>query len=116
MLQLAGRPRPRRRHRWVARSRDTARFGARAGPHVSSVPCAHSSGVRGRALDERAPGSLAGSVAVVTGAGRGLGRGFAIALGAAGAAVGLVGRSHPELEAAAAQIRQTGGTALALPG
>ena len=38
------------------------------------------------------PGLLAGQVAVVTGATRGLGRAIAIRLAAEGAAVGVVGR------------------------
>jgi NAD(P)-dependent dehydrogenase (short-subunit alcohol dehydrogenase family) len=49
-------------------------------------------------------GSLAGRHALVTGAGRGIGRGAAIALAEAGAAVTLVARSRHELEAVAAQI------------
>jgi NAD(P)-dependent dehydrogenase (short-subunit alcohol dehydrogenase family) len=49
-------------------------------------------------------GRLDGRRALVTGAGRGLGRGAAIALGQAGAAVTLVARSRGELEAVAAEI------------
>jgi NAD(P)-dependent dehydrogenase (short-subunit alcohol dehydrogenase family) len=48
--------------------------------------------------------TLGGRVAVVTGAGRGLGRGAADALAAAGATVLLVARTGSEVEAAAAEI------------
>ncbi|MET8542904.1 SDR family oxidoreductase [Kitasatospora sp. NPDC004799] len=42
-------------------------------------------------------GSLAGQVALITGAGRGIGRELAIGLAAEGMAVGLVGRTHETL-------------------
>jgi NAD(P)-dependent dehydrogenase (short-subunit alcohol dehydrogenase family) len=54
---------------------------------------------------------LDGKTAMVTGAGRGLGRACAFALAAAGAEVVLVSRTHSELEAVAALIHQEGGTA-----
>jgi NAD(P)-dependent dehydrogenase (short-subunit alcohol dehydrogenase family) len=54
---------------------------------------------------------LDGLVGVVTGAGRGLGRGCAIALADAGADVVLVARTQSELEALAAEIRSKGGKA-----
>ncbi len=60
-------------------------------------------------------GSLAGRVALVTGAGRGLGRAIAEALGGAGAPVALVARSAEQLEQAAAALTAAGGQALALP-
>jgi NAD(P)-dependent dehydrogenase (short-subunit alcohol dehydrogenase family) len=53
--------------------------------------------------------SLMGQVAIVTGAGRGLGREFARALSAAGAAVGLIARSQSELAESAASIQAAGG-------
>ena len=54
---------------------------------------------------------LDGRVALVTGAGRGLGEGIAKFLAAAGAEVVLVARTQSELEAVAADIRATGGQA-----
>jgi NAD(P)-dependent dehydrogenase (short-subunit alcohol dehydrogenase family) len=57
---------------------------------------------------------VTGGVAVVTGAGRGVGRVVAGGLARAGMAVALVARSADELEAAEAEIRSAGGTALAL--
>jgi NAD(P)-dependent dehydrogenase (short-subunit alcohol dehydrogenase family) len=54
---------------------------------------------------------LEGRHALVTGAGRGLGRGAALALAAAGAAVTLVARSKAELVAVAAEIEAAGGRA-----
>jgi NAD(P)-dependent dehydrogenase (short-subunit alcohol dehydrogenase family) len=55
---------------------------------------------------------LRGASALVTGAGRGIGRAIAIALGAQGAAVTLVARTAQELEAAAEEVRRAGGRAL----
>jgi 3-oxoacyl-[acyl-carrier protein] reductase len=53
------------------------------------------------------------AVALVTGANRGLGRHLALGLGRAGFAVGLLGRSRPELEKVAAQLRAADSTAKA---
>jgi NAD(P)-dependent dehydrogenase (short-subunit alcohol dehydrogenase family) len=50
-------------------------------------------------------------VALVTGAGRGIGRHLALGLGRAGLSVGLLGRSAGPLEEVAAQLREAGGTA-----
>jgi NAD(P)-dependent dehydrogenase (short-subunit alcohol dehydrogenase family) len=54
-------------------------------------------------------------VALVTGAGSGVGKSAALALGEAGFAVALVGRRKEPLEAVAEQIRKFGGKALAAP-
>lgn len=58
---------------------------------------------------------LAGQVALVTGAGRGIGRAISLALGAAGAYVVAAARSQPEIEAVAQEISAAGGQAIALP-
>jgi NADP-dependent 3-hydroxy acid dehydrogenase YdfG len=58
---------------------------------------------------------LAGQVAVVTGAGRGIGRAVAGALARAGAAVALAARSAVEIEVVGREIGQAGGRALAVP-
>jgi NAD(P)-dependent dehydrogenase (short-subunit alcohol dehydrogenase family) len=57
----------------------------------------------------RGAGELAGSVALVTGGGRGLGRVLARALAEAGAAVGLVARSSDQLAQSLALIKEAGG-------
>ncbi len=60
-------------------------------------------------------GPLSGKVAVVTGAGRGIGRAIALAYGAAGAAVCCAARTESEIAETARLITQAGGRALAVP-
>ena len=60
-------------------------------------------------------GDLTGRVAIVTGAGSGVGRAVAVALAEAGAAPALLGRSRQPLEETAALVAAAGGTALVVP-
>jgi 3-oxoacyl-[acyl-carrier protein] reductase len=56
--------------------------------------------------------SAAGNVAIVTGAGRGIGREIALALSADGVLVGLLGRDRQRLQAAHDEVVAAGGRAL----
>jgi len=55
---------------------------------------------------------LAGTVAIVTGAGRGIGRATALALARRGVLVVLVARTQPEIESVAGEAEAAGSTAL----
>lgn len=67
------------------------------------------------AVISHSPG-IADRVALVTGAGSGIGRASAVRLAAAGARVALLGRTPDEIEKVAAAIEETGGQALVLVG
>lgn len=58
--------------------------------------------------------NLSGKVAIVTGAGRGIGRAVALALGKNGAAVVTAARTQTQIEAVSQEIIQTGGKSMAV--
>lgn len=58
---------------------------------------------------------LQGKVALVTGAGSGIGAASALLLAQAGARVGALGHTEDELQATAARIRDGGGEAMPRP-
>ena len=59
--------------------------------------------------------SLEDQVAIITGAGRGIGRAIAHAFAQAGASVALASRTPDELELVAGEVRELGGRALVVP-
>ena len=59
--------------------------------------------------------ALVGQVAVITGAGRGIGRAIAQHLAAEGASLVLAARTEADLESLAKDVRRTGASALAVP-
>ena len=59
---------------------------------------------------------LSGKVALITGAGQGVGQGIALALAASGARVAVTGRTLAKLEATCALVAERGGEALAIEG
>jgi len=59
-------------------------------------------------------GKLSGKIALVTGAGQGVGQGIAFALAQEGAAVAVTGRTLAKLEQTCAEIERRGGRALAV--
>lgn len=61
-------------------------------------------------------GVLSGKIALVTGAGKGIGQATALCLAREGAQVALTARTASDLDRAAAQIRADGGYALPMPG
>ncbi len=58
--------------------------------------------------------SLADKVALITGGGRGIGKGIALAFADAGASVALVARTKEQIDSVAEEITESGGRALAL--
>jgi len=58
---------------------------------------------------------LDGRVALITGAGKGIGEGIALGMAEAGADVALVARTAPDLERVAAAVRKLGRQALVVP-
>ncbi len=59
--------------------------------------------------------ALAGKVAIITGAGRGIGRAVALAYAREGARLAVCSRTAEELKSTAAELEQPGGSILALP-
>ena len=59
-------------------------------------------------------GNLSGKIALVTGAGQGVGQGISWALAGEGASIAVAGRTVAKLEATCSEIERRGGTALAV--
>jgi NAD(P)-dependent dehydrogenase (short-subunit alcohol dehydrogenase family) len=60
--------------------------------------------------------TLRGRVALVTGAGRGIGRAIAVELASAGVAVGLLSRTESDLNETLAQVEVAGASGIVVPG
>ena len=60
-------------------------------------------------------GQLDGKIAIVTGAGRGIGRAIAILFGREGAKVAAISRTRETLDETVKEIEDAGGTAIAIP-
>jgi NAD(P)-dependent dehydrogenase (short-subunit alcohol dehydrogenase family) len=65
-------------------------------------------------MDGNGKGSLDGLVAIVTGAGQGVGRGASLAMAKAGAKIVVAGRTESKLRATCALIAEFGGEAIAV--
>jgi NAD(P)-dependent dehydrogenase (short-subunit alcohol dehydrogenase family)/peroxiredoxin len=92
----------------------TSSVGSTSTPTTAPAPNpARSSPPRRPRLSMTAP--FDGRVALITGAGRGIGRAVALQLAEGGARVALVARSVDQLEETAATLRGEGGVALVLP-
>src|SRR4051794_26503653 len=75
---------------------------------------AHAGGGRGRRKGAMTMARLAGKIALVTGAGSGIGRGCALHLAREGAAVAVLDRDSAGGQGTVAQIEEAGGSALLL--
>lgn len=82
--------------------------------HIDTMPVNRPAPVADRLIMHAFQGTLTGKVALVTGAGSGIGRATARLLARAGARVGLLGRTADELERTHAEITAADGESLPL--